>query len=105
MIDIADLPDGLARNENLPEDAMAVDRNRTFPDHRNWLVLIGVCTHLGCVPKGHKTGDVRGKYGGWKCPCHFSLYDTSGRVRWGAAVENLRVPPYKFLTDTMIKIG
>ena len=70
-----------------------------------WLVVVGVCTHLGCVPKGQKPSENRGKWGGWFCPCHSSHYDTSGRIRQGPAPLNLPVPPYKFLNDTNIKIG
>ena len=70
-----------------------------------WLILVGVCTHLGCVPLGQKLGDPRGDFGGWFCPCHGSHYDTSGRVRLGPAPANLAVPPYAFLTDTTVKIG
>ncbi len=70
-----------------------------------WLVMVGVCTHLGCVPKGQRAGDPRGEYGGWLCPCHGSHYDTSGRIRKGPAPKNLPVPPYVFLDDTTIKIG
>src|SRR5215467_8748193 len=70
-----------------------------------WLVIIGVCTHLGCIPLGQKTGDDRGPYGGWFCPCHGSVYDTSGRIRQGPAPLNLVVPPYDFTGDTTIKIG
>ena len=70
-----------------------------------WLVLVGVCTHLGCVPLGQRSGDDRGEFGGWFCPCHGSAYDTSGRIRRGPAPENLHVPPYAFLTDTTIRIG
>ena len=65
-----------------------------------WLVMLGVCTHLGCVPLGDK-----GEYGGWFCPCHGSHYDTSGRIRKGPAPNNLDIPPYSFLSDTKIKIG
>ncbi len=65
-----------------------------------WLVVIGVCTHLGCVPIGHD-----GQYDGWKCPCHGSVYDTSGRIRQGPAPLNLAVPEYAFLSDTKVKIG
>ena len=65
-----------------------------------WLIVSGVCTHLGCVPLGHE-----GEYEGWKCPCHGSIYDTSGRIRQGPAPANLAVPEYKFLTDTRVKIG
>ena len=70
-----------------------------------WLVLVGVCTHLGCVPLGQKLTDTKGEYNGWYCPCHGSHYDTSGRIRKGPAPENLPVPPYSFLNDTTIKIG
>jgi ubiquinol-cytochrome c reductase iron-sulfur subunit len=70
-----------------------------------WLILIGVCTHLGCVPLGQAPTDVRGEYGGWFCPCHGSQYDTSGRIRKGPAPLNLPVPKYTFLKDTLIKIG
>lgn len=87
-----------ARNANLGEAAPARDDNRVI--NPNWLVVVGVCTHLGCVPLGHQ-----GPYDGWLCPCHGSLYDTSGRVRKGPAPENLPVPPYRFTSDTMILIG
>ena len=70
-----------------------------------WLVLVGVCTHLGCVPLGQKLTDSKGEYNGWYCPCHGSHYDTSGRIRKGPAPENLAVPPYSFLNDATIKIG
>ena len=70
-----------------------------------WLILIGVCTHLGCVPLGQKATDTKGEYNGWFCPCHGSHYDTSGRVRKGPAPDNLPVPPYKFISDTKILIG
>ena len=70
-----------------------------------WLVLIGVCTHLGCVPLGQKMTDTKGEYNGWFCPCHGSHYDTSGRVRKGPAPDNLPIPPYKFISDTKIIIG
>ena len=65
-----------------------------------WLVVIGICTHLGCVPLGHD-----GPYDGWRCPCHGSIYDTSGRIRSGPAPLNLAVPTYSFMTDTKVKIG
>jgi ubiquinol-cytochrome c reductase iron-sulfur subunit len=70
-----------------------------------WLILVGVCTHLGCVPLGTGATEARGDYGGWFCPCHGSQYDTSGRIRKGPAPKNLAVPPYQFLTDTTIRIG
>ena len=70
-----------------------------------WLVQIGVCTHLGCVPLGNKPGDPKGPFGGWFCPCHGSAYDTSGRIRQGPAPKNLEVPDYLFTSDTLVKIG
>ncbi len=70
-----------------------------------WLVMIGVCTHLGCVPMGQKDSDFKGDYDGWFCPCHGSQYDTSGRIRKGPAPKNLVVPPYEFVSNTKIKIG
>lgn len=70
-----------------------------------WLVVIGVCTHLGCVPLGQKPTDARGNYGGWFCPCHGSHYDTSGRIRRGPAPTNLEIPPYSFMSPTQIRIG
>jgi len=70
-----------------------------------WLVMVGVCTHLGCIPLGQKSSDPKGEWGGWFCPCHGSHYDTSGRIRKGPAPNNLTVPPYEFLQDTVIKIG
>ena len=73
--------------------------------NEKYIVLVGVCTHLGCVPLGQKTGDIKGQYGGWFCPCHGSHYDHSGRIRKGPAPTNLEVPYYKFLSDTLIRIG
>ncbi|MBX9701811.1 MAG: ubiquinol-cytochrome c reductase iron-sulfur subunit [Acetobacteraceae bacterium] len=70
-----------------------------------WLVVVGICTHLGCVPLGQKPTDPRGEYGGWFCPCHGSHYDTSGRIRKGPAPSNLAVPDYAFTSDTQIRIG
>lgn len=70
-----------------------------------WLIMVGICTHLGCIPLGNKPGESRGDYGGWFCPCHGSHYDTSGRIRKGPAPKNLEVPIYSFLSDTMVKIG
>jgi len=102
---ISALPDRFARNENLSEDAPAVDRNRAGEGHENWLVVIGICTHLGCIPRGQRVGDSKGEFGGWFCPCHGSHYDTAGRIRKGPAPRNMEVPPYTFLSDTRIKIG
>jgi ubiquinol-cytochrome c reductase iron-sulfur subunit len=72
---------------------------------REWLIVIGVCTHLGCIPLGTKEGEPRGEYGGWFCPCHGSQYDTSGRIRKGPAPLNLAVPDYLFTSDTLVRIG
>jgi ubiquinol-cytochrome c reductase iron-sulfur subunit len=81
------------------------DAARVKPGHDQWIILVGICTHLGCVPLGNKPSDPRGDYGGWFCPCHGSQYDTSGRVRHGPAPANLPVPPYAFESDTKIKVG
>jgi ubiquinol-cytochrome c reductase iron-sulfur subunit len=99
------VPDNSARNDLLPEDTPADDVNRVKEGKTNWLVLVGICTHLGCIPKGQSMGDERGEFGGWFCPCHGSHYDTSGRIRKGPAPRNLEVPPYAFISDTKIKIG
>jgi ubiquinol-cytochrome c reductase iron-sulfur subunit len=79
------------------------DAQRT--DRPEWLVIVGVCTHLGCVPLGQKASEPRGEWGGWFCPCHGSQFDTAGRIRKGPAPINLIVPEHAFLTDTKIKIG
>ena len=76
------------------------DEERTKPGHENMLVMVGICTHLGCVPLGES-----GEYNGWFCPCHGSVYDTAGRIRQGPAPLNLEVPPYDFQSDSVIKIG
>jgi ubiquinol-cytochrome c reductase iron-sulfur subunit len=78
---------------------------RTQEGHGNWLITMGVCTHLGCVPMGAAEGEVKGEFGGYFCPCHGSHYDTAGRIRKGPAPKNLPVPEYAFLSDTVIKIG
>jgi ubiquinol-cytochrome c reductase iron-sulfur subunit len=104
-IPVDDLPDPLARNANLPDSAPATDENRAGKDRESWLVMIGICTHLGCIPKGQAVGDNRGEFGGWFCPCHGSQYDTAGRIRKGPAPQNLAIPPYNFVSDTKIKIG
>ena len=101
--DTVSLKDPIARNENLKGKEPATDANRV--EKPEWLVLVGVCTHLGCIPLGTADGDVRGEYDGWFCPCHGSHYDISGRIRKGPAPKNLDVPPYEFMTDTKIKIG
>ena len=81
------------------------DSARVKAGKDQWLIVVGICTHLGCVPLGNKTTDPRGEYGGWFCPCHGSQYDTSGRIRQGPAPVNLAIPPYAFMSDTKIKIG
>ncbi len=102
---LAALPDRSARNGALPESAPSADENRVKKGKENWLVLVGVCTHLGCIPKGQALGDSKGDYGGWFCPCHGSHYDTSGRIRKGPAPRNMDVPQFAFVSDTKIKIG
>jgi ubiquinol-cytochrome c reductase iron-sulfur subunit len=87
-VDVARLPD--------PEP----DQKRVKAGHDEWLVLIGICTHLGCIPLAHQ-----GNYDGFFCPCHGSQYDTSGRIRSGPAPANLPLPPYEFVSDTKIRIG
>lgn len=86
---------------DLPDPQSDKDRVQ----QEEWLVLVGICTHLGCVPVGQKSSDVKGEYGGWFCPCHGSHYDTSGRIRKGPAPKNLMVPPYEFTQPNMILIG
>ncbi len=81
------------------------DADRVKEGKEEWLVMVGICTHLGCVPLGQKAADVKGEYDGWFCPCHGSHYDTSGRIRKGPAPKNLEIPEYEFLSDTRIKIG
>ncbi len=103
--DLKDLIDTSARNDAMPEKAAATDANRTKKGKESWLVLVGICTHLGCIPKGQSMADMKGEYGGWFCPCHGSHYDTSGRIRKGPAPRNLEVPLYEFVSDTKIKIG
>jgi ubiquinol-cytochrome c reductase iron-sulfur subunit len=98
-VPIADLKDPLARNANAKDGAEATDENRVAGNEK-YIVMMGVCTHLGCVPIGQQ-----GEYGGWFCPCHGSHYDTAGRIRKGPAPENLPVPKYTFVSDTKIVIG
>lgn len=97
---ISELPDEMGRNANVL-GADADDKNRTLDEKGEWLVMMGVCTHLGCVPLGDGAGD----FGGWFCPCHGSHYDTAGRIRKGPAPENLPVPLASFINDTTIKLG
>ena len=98
---VGDLPDQLSRNENARNPAAdARDENRALSEDGVWLVQMGVCTHLGCVPLGQA-----GDFGGWFCPCHGSHYDTSGRIRKGPAPANLPVPVAQFVDPTTIQLG
>ena len=99
-VEISQLVDPLARNANLPADAPATDADRTMDEAGEWLLMTGVCTHLGCVPLGEA-----GDFGGWFCPCHGSHYDTAGRIRKGPAPENLHIPVAQFVSDTVIQLG
>ena len=98
-VDVATLPDAEANNENLGE-VPATDENRSLDESGQWLVQMGVCTHLGCVPLGNA-----GDFGGWFCPCHGSHYDTAGRIRKGPAPRNLPVPVASFIDETTIQLG
>lgn len=100
QVELAELPDPLARNPNLPDDSRATDQNRTLDEAGEWLVMTGVCTHLGCVPLADA-----GDFDGWFCPCHGSHYDSAGRIRRGPAPENLHIPVASFVSDTVIELG
>ena len=100
-VKLEELVDPKAENANLPADAPATDENRALSEDGEWLVMIGVCTHLGCVP----LGDGAGEFGGWFCPCHGSHYDTAGRIRKGPAPRNLDVPVASFMDENTIKLG
>jgi ubiquinol-cytochrome c reductase iron-sulfur subunit len=106
-----ELKDPVARNANAKDGVDASDDNRVVGGKENFLVMLGVCTHLGCVPDGNSGSrefavvEGSSKTGGWFCPCHGSQYDTAGRIRRGPAPENLAVPPYKYLSDTKILVG
>ncbi len=102
-VPLSELPDPIARNANVPDNAPATDANREVKPE--WLIVIGICTHLGCIPEASTPQVPQGEYGGYLCHCHGSQYDTAGRIRRGPAPENLAVPPYAFLNDTKIKIG
>lgn len=99
-VEIDELPDPLARNANDPAEAPATDENRTLDETGEWLVMMGVCTHLGCVPLGNA-----GDFGGWFCPCHGSHYDTAGRIRRGPAPENLPIPVANFDDESTLVLG
>ena len=79
--------------------------DRTKAGKTQWLITMGVCTHLGCVPLGAAEGEQRGEFGGYFCPCHGSVYDTAGRIRKGPAPKNLMVPDYAFRSDTTVEVG
>jgi len=96
-VPMSQLPDPETDNKRVTDTAKKV--------RPEWLIMIGVCTHLGCVPLGNKPGDPKGEYGGWFCPCHGSSYDTSGRIRKGPAPKNLVVPEYLFTSDSLVRIG
>ena len=99
-VPLTDLVDPLSVNANRP-GTDASDQNRTLDEAGEWLVMIGVCTHLGCVPIGDGSGD----FGGWFCPCHGSHYDSAGRIRKGPAPRNLDIPVASFVDETTIKLG
>lgn len=100
-VDLSQLVDPIARNANIQGEAPATDENRVLDDEGKWLVMMGVCTHLGCVPLGDGAGD----FDGWFCPCHGSHYDSAGRIRKGPAPQNLPVPVAEFADDTTIVLG
>ena len=100
-VELSELPDQNAQNPNLADGSPATDANRALDETGEWLVQIGVCTHLGCVPIGDGAGD----FGGWFCPCHGSHYDTAGRIRRGPAPQNMHIPLASFVNDTTIQLG
>ncbi|MFG6079113.1 ubiquinol-cytochrome c reductase iron-sulfur subunit [Paracoccus litorisediminis] len=99
-VELNQLIDQSAENANKPDEP-ALDQNRTLDEAGEWLVMLGVCTHLGCVPIGDGAGD----FGGWFCPCHGSHYDTAGRIRKGPAPQNLHIPVSAFVNETTIQLG
>lgn len=100
---LSDLKDRVARNTNLGPKDDAEEANRIEKD--DFVIVLGVCTHLGCVPLGTAEGEPRGDFGGWFCPCHGSHYDALGRIRKGPAPQNLEVPPLEFITDSTVRLG
>jgi ubiquinol-cytochrome c reductase iron-sulfur subunit len=100
-VKVSELVDPKAENKNLPDGSPATDENRTLDKEGKWLVMIGICTHLGCVPLGNNAGE----FDGWFCPCHGSQYDTAGRIRKGPAPRNMDIPVNKFADAKTIKIG
>ncbi|MEM9910372.1 MAG: ubiquinol-cytochrome c reductase iron-sulfur subunit [Pseudomonadota bacterium] len=103
-VDLAELPDNDARNANTA-GVDGADENRALDESGEWLVMIGVCTHLGCVPLGNAGDYSVDGVGGWFCPCHGSHYDTSGRIRRGPAPENLPIPTAVFVDETTVQLG
>src|SRR5699024_1555347 len=91
-------------NPNNSQDMPALDVNRAADEAGEWLIVIGICTHLGCVPVG-QAGSSVGAFGGWFCPCHGSHYDRASRIRKGPAPRNLDIPPYSLGSDLMLTIG
>ncbi len=98
-VEVSDLPDPAGRLAS-DEEALATNEARSVPENPALILMIGVCTHLGCIPLSEA-----GEFGGWFCPCHGSHYDTAGRIRRGPAPENLPIPQYEFISDTTIRIG
>ncbi|MFC4293639.1 ubiquinol-cytochrome c reductase iron-sulfur subunit [Novosphingobium tardum] len=101
-------PVEIAEADKVPVDSLRDPQTlgeRTKEGKKNWLITMGVCTHLGCVPLGAGEGETRGEFGGYFCPCHGSVYDTAARIRKGPAPKNLEVPEYSFNSDTVVKIG
>ncbi|MBV6658891.1 MAG: ubiquinol-cytochrome c reductase iron-sulfur subunit [Devosiaceae bacterium] len=98
-VSVDDLPDPSARLDIDPA-ALATNEARSIAENPAMILMLGVCTHLGCIPLSEA-----GDFGGWFCPCHGSHYDTAGRIRRGPAPENLPIPPYEFISDTTIRIG
>ncbi len=88
-----------------PDELPDPESDEARAEKPEWLILVGVCTHLGCVPLGNKTSESKGEYNGWFCPCHGSHYDSSGRIRKGPAPANLPVPEYIFVEDDVVRIG
>lgn len=99
-VPLNELKDNNSRNENLVGGEPATDENRAVEGREQLLVMVGVCTHLGCIPLGES-----GDFGGWFCPCHGSHYDTAGRIRVGPAPENLLIPEYDFIDENTLRIG
>ena len=100
-VKLSQLIDTNSENFNLPADSEATDANRALDPEGRWLVMIGICTHLGCIPLGNGAGD----FDGWFCPCHGSQYDSAGRIRRGPAPRNLQVPVARFTDAKTIRLG